>query len=155
MSRHPAGKPSKPSCNRNKKPVSVDRALPRRPSVDDVVEPDSGTLQEHFNVVYLRRIVPILTLECITRIGNKWHDAHNKTLCASMMRAVVPVCFDNNQRLAQKYDRLTREPIRRGLNSKSSATFSSAASTHTIVAATATSLHCSDCGEPFRADATG
>jgi hypothetical protein len=37
-------------------------------------------------------------------MANKWHGAHNKTICASMMRAVVR--FDNIQGFAQKCDRL-------------------------------------------------
>jgi hypothetical protein len=37
-------------------------------------------------------------------MANKWHGAHSKTICASMMRAVVR--FDNIQEFAQKCDRL-------------------------------------------------
>jgi hypothetical protein len=45
-----------------------------------------------------------MTPECIARIGNKWYGAHNKTICANMMRAIVR--HDNIQGLSKIYDRL-------------------------------------------------
>jgi hypothetical protein len=45
-----------------------------------------------------------MTPECIARIGNKWYGAHNKTICANMMRAIVR--YDNIQGLSKIYDRL-------------------------------------------------
>jgi hypothetical protein len=73
-------KHSKPSSNCNKKPV--DRAAPTVDDnvADDVVESASGTL--HCRAAFLCKIAPILTPEGIALIGNKWHGAHNKTICA-------------------------------------------------------------------------
>ena len=45
-----------------------------------------------------------MTPEYIARIGNKWHGAHNKSMCATMMRAAVR--FDDIQGLALVYDQL-------------------------------------------------
>jgi hypothetical protein len=45
-----------------------------------------------------------MTPECIARISNKWYGAHNKTICANMMRAIVR--YNNIQGLSKIYDRL-------------------------------------------------
>jgi hypothetical protein len=42
--------------------------------------------------------------ECIAQIGNKWYCAHNNTICANMMHAIV--LYDNIQGLSKSYDRL-------------------------------------------------
>ena len=68
------------------------------------MEPVQGTLTSHCGAGFLRRIAPVMTPECIARIGNKWYGAHNKTICANMMRAIVR--YDNIQGLSKIYDRL-------------------------------------------------
>jgi hypothetical protein len=71
---------------------------------DDAMEPVQGTLTSHCGAGFLHRIAPVMTLECIARIDNKWYSAHNKTICANMMRAIVR--YDNIQGLSKIYDRL-------------------------------------------------
>ena len=102
-------KPSKPpSGSNNKKPVGTpkeDRA--KAPSEDDVADAllhGAGTLTKICRAAFIRRIAPILTPEDLARIGNKWHGAHNKSMCATMMRAAVR--FDDIQGLALVYDQL-------------------------------------------------
>jgi hypothetical protein len=68
------------------------------------MEPVQETPTSRCGAGFLRRIAPAMTPECIARISNKWHDAHNKTICANMMRAIVR--YNNIQGLSKIYDRL-------------------------------------------------
>jgi hypothetical protein len=62
------------------------------------MEPVHGTLTFRCGAGFLRRIAPVMTPECISRIGNKWYGAHNKTICTNMTRSIVR--YDNIQGLS-------------------------------------------------------
>ncbi len=69
-----------------------------------------------------------MTPECISRIGNKWYGAHNKTICTNMTRSIVR--NDNIQGLSYYGSfKASCGSISRGLNSRLVAAFSAAAST--------------------------
>jgi hypothetical protein len=68
------------------------------------MDPVQGTLTSRCGAGFLRRIAPVMTPECIARIGNKLYGDHNKTIYANMMRAIVR--FNNIQGLSKIYDRL-------------------------------------------------
>jgi len=38
---------------------------------------------------FVRRVTPTLTPELISRLGNKWHGAHNKCIAANILRHIV------------------------------------------------------------------
>jgi len=90
---------------------NVERAKPvdQETESDDDEDADgakqvAGNLALRCKAGFLRKIAPIMTPECIARIGNKWYGAHNKFTCANMMRAIVR--YDNIQGLGKDYDKL-------------------------------------------------
>jgi hypothetical protein len=95
---------SKPSANKPAKNIDRAKHVDQEISsgsddADDAMEPVQRTLTSHCGTGFLRRIAPVMTPECSARIG-----AHNKTICANMMRAIVR--YDNIQGLSKIYDRL-------------------------------------------------
>ena len=72
--------------------------------VADAVDHGAGTLNPICRAAFIRKIASILTPECIARMGSKWCGAHNKVICATMMRAAARC--DDILGLSQSYDQL-------------------------------------------------
>ena len=67
---------------------------------------ESGRLNSMCNHSFLRRVTPLLIPELISRLGNKWHGAHNRSIAANMLRHVVLAEDIDQMGSSGLYDRL-------------------------------------------------
>ena len=77
---------------------------PRSPPVGAIVgvgTSSNDTLAKRCGIPFVRKIAQVIVPELISRIGNKWHGAHNKSIAANLLRYCV---ISDDVEVAETYD---------------------------------------------------